>query len=118
MCDQFKKPITELRPCTRCGRPLLRERMPIIGWVRVYSSKAPSLQEAMRSLAGGTGLGLPPGIIKSMMPVDVEFEHVVAVRQGQLCFRCLTALGAFLQGISEEESQEYDQFDAAAASGG
>lgn len=105
--DKIHKPLTELGPCGRCGRPTFREHLPIVTVLREYQADK-SLRGAVRNMDMGVASQFPVMIAQNFWPMDVDLSQTKEV---VLCFRCSIALAMFLEGLSEEETREYDIID-------
>lgn len=105
---KIRKSLTELGPCGRCGRPTFWEKLPIVTVVRQYQADK-SLEGAVRNMNMGVASQFPVMIAENFWSMDVDLamaqEHV-------LCFRCSIAFAVFMEGLSEDETRDYDMIDA------
>lgn len=112
--------VQELGPCSRCQRPTFRERLPLVAVLETHTPSDPTeVEGAMRDAMAAQIQQMPMMIADALGMVQlVNLEQMPIIRGGKkhkghfiLCFRCLTGLSEWLNGLTAEEEAEYDAVD-------
>ena len=103
----LRRNLSAVLRCTRCRRPALRERLPVLTLVQTFAADPQQLKEAVSYAQAGDLMGLG-GASFAMMPTDVDFPPK---SESVLCLRCSVAFQVFLEGLTEEETTLYNELD-------